>query len=316
MHHGCPDAAPRPAATFAVVSYNQGHLVHEAVASALAQSYQPLHVLLSDDHSTDRTFAIMRELAAAYRGPHRVTVRQNPVNLGIIGHYNQVLAQADTDVVIVAPGDDVSLPHRAERLMARFLAGDRTLAVHSSVVREDTSGRVLGVWQPPVITQAMTLEQMASTRALHIGAAAAYHTELLRRFGPIAEPGTLEDLTLGFRAALLGGLAYVDEPLVRYRVGTGITTQPTPVTLLGRLARHRRRLARDHATMRQRMRDCAVVGADALADRIRGEAEAIAAAEALYAAGWSQLPGQLTARWRMLPRTLRLEAWYLRNGTW
>lgn len=299
--------------TFAVVAYNQEGMVAEAVAAALAQAYQPLYILLSDDCSTDGTFAVMQELAARYHGPHQVTLHRNPTNLGVIGHYNQVLQQAEPGVVIVAPGDDVSLPERTARLMARFEAPDRPLAVHSSVMGMDIQGRDLLVWVPPVVSRGMTLEQMATARALHIGAAAGYRTDLVTRFGPITEPGTYEDLILGFRAALLDGLAYVNEPLVRYRVGSGITTRARSTVLRDRLAWHRQWLARDVATMRQRVRDCAVVGATALAELPRRRGEVAAFAEALFAARWWQLPGLLAANWRLVPAVVRFEAAYLRG---
>jgi len=52
----------RPLLTFALVSCNQEPFVREAVEAALAQSYSPLEVILSDDCSDDRSFAIMEEL--------------------------------------------------------------------------------------------------------------------------------------------------------------------------------------------------------------------------------------------------------------
>ena len=75
----------RPLITFALFAYNQEAYVREAIEGAFAQTYEPLEIILSDDCSTDRTFEIMQEMAAAYRGPHRVRVNLNPVNLGVGG---------------------------------------------------------------------------------------------------------------------------------------------------------------------------------------------------------------------------------------
>ncbi|HWY76817.1 MAG TPA: glycosyltransferase family A protein, partial [Verrucomicrobiae bacterium] len=62
----------RPLLTFAVCSFNQERFIGEAVEAALAQTYAPLEVVLSDDCSKDKTFEIMRGLAASYRGPHSI----------------------------------------------------------------------------------------------------------------------------------------------------------------------------------------------------------------------------------------------------
>jgi len=81
-----PEAGDRPLVTFALFGYNQEPYIREAVEGAFAQTYQPLEILLSYDCSTDRTFDIMRELAAAYAGPHRIRLNRNSTNLGLAGH--------------------------------------------------------------------------------------------------------------------------------------------------------------------------------------------------------------------------------------
>ena len=48
------DGTGRPLVTFYVIAYNQSRFVREAVESALAQTYSPLEILLSDDCSHGR----------------------------------------------------------------------------------------------------------------------------------------------------------------------------------------------------------------------------------------------------------------------
>ena len=64
----------RPLICFGLLAYNQEPFIREAVEGALAQTYAPLEIILSDDCSTDRTFEIMQETVAAYRGPHKVVL--------------------------------------------------------------------------------------------------------------------------------------------------------------------------------------------------------------------------------------------------
>src|SRR5689334_14047932 len=86
-----PDSATKPLLTFAVAGFNQEPFVEEAVKAAFAQTYSPLEIILSDDCSKDRTFEIMREMAASYRGPHRVVLNRNPVQRSIGGHLNRLV---------------------------------------------------------------------------------------------------------------------------------------------------------------------------------------------------------------------------------
>ena len=51
----------RPLLTFGVCAYKQEQFIREAVEAALAQTYSPLEIILSDDCSPDRTFEIMQE---------------------------------------------------------------------------------------------------------------------------------------------------------------------------------------------------------------------------------------------------------------
>lgn len=107
--------SPAPLVTFALFAYNQEKFIREAVEGAFAQTYQPLEIILSDDCSTDETFTIMQEMVAAYRGPHRVRAVQTPQNLGVVQHVLLRGREAAGDIVVLAAGDDVSLPERVAR---------------------------------------------------------------------------------------------------------------------------------------------------------------------------------------------------------
>ena len=102
----------RPLVTFAVFGYNQEPFIRDAVEGAFSQTYSPLEIILSDDGSSDRTFEIMQEMAAAYRGPHQVrAVRQDP-NLGTVKHLMAVARLGRGLLLVVNAGDDVSHPDR------------------------------------------------------------------------------------------------------------------------------------------------------------------------------------------------------------
>lgn len=109
------DAEEKPLLTYCLVTYNQEKYVRESVLSAFAQTYSPLEIVLSDDCSTDRTFEIMRELAAGYRGPHRIILNRNERNLGLGMHASKVWGELSSGRWLIgAAGDDISLPERAE----------------------------------------------------------------------------------------------------------------------------------------------------------------------------------------------------------
>jgi glycosyltransferase involved in cell wall biosynthesis len=215
-----------PLVTFALFAYNQEKYIHEAIAGAFAQTYSPLEIILSDDSSSDRTFEIMREMAKAYCGPHAVKLNRNIENLGLIGHINKIFEMASGDLIVAAAGDDISLPSRTSRLVDAYgETGGNAMLLHSSVSKIDENGKNLGIGQPPVIIEKMSLEKIALSSALYIGATGAWHKHLYYDFGPLEFKRAYEDLTLGFRAALSNSIVYIDKPLVKYRVNIGISNR-------------------------------------------------------------------------------------------
>ena len=121
-----------PLVSFVIIAYNQEHYVVEAVAAAFAQTYSPLEIILSDDCSGDSTFEIMQRAAAEYKGPHRVVLNRNSSNLNIGGHVNAVAALATGELVVLAAGDDISVPTRTQVLVKHWDALGRQPAVMCS----------------------------------------------------------------------------------------------------------------------------------------------------------------------------------------
>ena len=101
-----------PLVTYLLVTFDQEAYVREAILSAFSQTYSNLEILISDDRSTDNTFTIINEVVASYGGQHRVIVRRSASNNGLASHLNGAMQDAGGVYIIVAAGDDISLPWR------------------------------------------------------------------------------------------------------------------------------------------------------------------------------------------------------------
>ena len=122
----------RPLVTFALFAYNQEQYIREAVEGAFSQTYEPLEIILSDDCSSDRTFEIMQEMAAAYEGQHEVRMRRNPFNLGTALHVQSAFEISTGQLFVVAAGDDISTENRVSVLVDAWIsAGSPEGVVHS-----------------------------------------------------------------------------------------------------------------------------------------------------------------------------------------
>ncbi len=123
------DLQERPLVTFALFSYNQEQYIREAVEGAFSQTYSPLEIILSDDGSTDRTFNILSEMAASYKGPHKLIINRMAKNSGIANHINYVIDLANGELVILAAGDDISISTRATVLTEAWLKNEKSSTI-------------------------------------------------------------------------------------------------------------------------------------------------------------------------------------------
>lgn len=211
--------------SFVVMAYNQEGFIREAVAAAFAQDHDDLEIVLTDDCSTDRTFEIMQEMAAAYTGPHSIILNRNEPNLGLLGHINKLFSLTKQDYIVYAAGDDISEPHRA-RTVANAIERDRPFLLHSNITDLDGDGTEFNRQRDRDRLKGLaekSIKDLARAISHTIGATCVWHRQLFDHFGPITERGLYEDQVLYFRARLLGSVTYIDERLVRYRRGIGLS---------------------------------------------------------------------------------------------
>lgn len=217
--------SPPELVSFVLLAYNQESTIREAVEAAFSQQYAALEIILSDDCSNDRTFDIMSQMGAEYKGPHRVVVRQSRTNLGLARHINEVATQVNGAIVVLAAGDDASLPNRVQAIVERFSESDDICAVYSGYLPVTPNG--VG---PPsgALSQRYTsmVEVLMSGGGVGVGATYAYHRSCFDWPAPLPEWLQSEDRLLPFRAALRGRIAHIDLPLVKYRVTPKLEHSP------------------------------------------------------------------------------------------
>ena len=164
-----------PLLTFAVGAYNHENFIREAVAGAFARTYSPLEIILSDDCSHDRTFEIMQEMAAGYRGPHKIILNRNPTNLGICGHANRLFDLTNGEWLVGSAGDDASLPERTTTLFnACRASGNDVYSIYSDAIVIDANGNRTGNWFSTSWDVAKSLKEAISGKP--IGVLGCTHT--------------------------------------------------------------------------------------------------------------------------------------------
>lgn len=94
--------------SFLAPSY-KGRFIRESVGSMLAQTFDDFEVLVSDDCSPEN----LRDKLQVFGNDRRLVYHRNEVNIGaehLAGHWNKLLAQTDSEYVIIASDDDLYDP--------------------------------------------------------------------------------------------------------------------------------------------------------------------------------------------------------------
>lgn len=210
----------RPLVSVLLISFNQEKIIVDAVRSVLAQTYTPLEIIISDDASSDGTFAAIEAATRGYNGPHQLITRRNTANEGISAHLSRLAAMARGELLFVAAGDDMSVPTRCERVVDYWLAHERKPdLIATDLADMDEAGNVYELMAPTELDAYRSLDDWLTNNPWLIGAAHAWSRRLFERFGPMMAGSAAEDQIMTFRAIVSGGALSLREPLVRYRRG-------------------------------------------------------------------------------------------------
>jgi glycosyltransferase involved in cell wall biosynthesis len=114
-----------------VPCYNYGRFLEACVRSVLEQSLDDVRVLIIDDASSDDSLAVAERLSHADR---RVSVISHPQNLGHITTYNQGIAWASSDYILLLSADDLLAPGALERAVAIMDANPDVVLTHGRCV--------------------------------------------------------------------------------------------------------------------------------------------------------------------------------------
>ncbi|WP_399885752.1 glycosyltransferase family 2 protein [Streptomyces sp. BBFR51] len=212
--------ASTPDVTVTVIVYNDAERLPRAVASVLRQTHANIEVVISDDHSTDATEDVARELAA--RDPRVVYLRLPENSGGCSAPRNRALEIARAPYLMFLDSDD-ELPERAvEVLLAAHRERDLDFAM-GAVHRIRVDGGRRTTWMPHLLRERRTLDGIeADPRLLfeHLSTSKMYARSFLDRHGLRFPEGIhYEDQLFSAQAYCLAKtFTVVPEPVYRWYI--------------------------------------------------------------------------------------------------
>ena len=216
----------KPLISFCLFTYNQASFIAQAIDGAFAQTYENMEIIISDDGSSDETWSIVEKKSKLYQGPHKLTINRNKVNMGVAAHVNKLVSMSHGDIVVIAAGDDISLPSRASRIADAFESHTDAMMVESLENKITPNGKCTEL--SSFSGQMKYVDSDPNRVVEHFpcfkGAVLAYRRRVFTEFGPLPADCWAEDIILSMRACMLGKVVRIEEPLIYYRTAGGISS--------------------------------------------------------------------------------------------
>ncbi|MGX1308038.1 glycosyltransferase involved in cell wall biosynthesis [Amorphus suaedae] len=199
-----------------VLTYNHEALIQSTLATVLDQTLDGFEVIVSDDCSTDGTYARILEMAE--KDP-RIRPVQTPHNMGMPGNANFAVSLSERPYIALLHHDDLYRRDLLEKWLAVVETHpDATFVFNAYGVEgsdfvysvEVPPGRVDGRW-------------LLDTFLLPGWGCPVRGTAMIRRseweaVGGMREQfGLLSDIDMWMRLAMRGSVGYVDEPVITVR---------------------------------------------------------------------------------------------------
>lgn len=215
-----------PLVTIGLPVYNGERYLDDAMASLLAQDYESLEVVVSDNASNDRTPDILETWQA--KDP-RVSVYRNPANLGGAPNFNRVLSLAKGSYFRWAGHDDLIAPTMVRACVeALEQAGPSfVLAYPQTVVIDEEGAEVeilsgqLDLREPDPVDRLRRVIREVRLANMIFG---LIRTEAVREVGGLPKYNS-GDLVMIAGLALRGRFMELPQPLFYRRIHQGMSWQ-------------------------------------------------------------------------------------------
>ena len=212
-----------PSISIILTGHNEEYCIGDAIRSVFGQDYEgPVEIILSDDGSSDGTFAVMQEMAAEYRGPHRVVLNRNETPLGRGPHIRQAVELATHEWILRQDGDDCSFPWRCRIFAGVVTEHPDAVAVVSQMTRVYEEAGVMFEFPafPAVPEEApvIRLQEGTFSSTAHYGGSMMIRKSACQWGRSLPMTDNFEDDLMGFHVWLQGSIYELpDVSLYYYR---------------------------------------------------------------------------------------------------
>lgn len=210
----------QPKVSICIPTYNQAEYLRFSVQSALAQKFDNLDIVISDNHSSDGTLKYLSTLT-----DERVHVVRPPQHLPMADHWRFCVSQSTGDYFNLLSSDDVLLHQYVSKLAALLCKYPTAAFAYCAAQIIDEHGKFSGT-ERHVGGDFFRRGEDELNRFIR-GAGCVFTSMLIRRdhyerVGGFKSWTIVGDWELELRLIQVGDVVYHDEELIQYRSWTTV----------------------------------------------------------------------------------------------
>ena len=214
----------RPYFSIGVTTFKRKEMLVECVKSILDQSLPNFEVLIGNDCTTEKLS--LQDLGI---DDHRVKIINHSVNLGEVDNMNYLMEHSRGKWFTWLADDDAYHPHFLRVVNEVFQRDAMLDGVFTSYWSAEAKTEIPRIDPAKVVATKLSidpfLERYLARQIAVIGCYGVFRSDFIRDLGGMRKVGSgigpYSDNLLGIRAAALGRVAYVDQPLIFYRIHGG-----------------------------------------------------------------------------------------------
>ena len=209
-----------PLVSFLSLTYNHSKFIEDTITGALSQDYPNIEIIISDDASPDGTYEVMKQYIQKHPTDKNIRLNGNEKNMGLVPHLNYLMENfVHGDIVVLAGGDDISLPNRVSETVDVFLSDDSIKMVTGQMIRINAEGEEIEQVPPMADGKYYMDDEYIRSLTFMCGAPGmAFRREVWDTFGPLLRECPTEDSALRLRALLLGDIYVSPSVFIKYRI--------------------------------------------------------------------------------------------------
>jgi glycosyltransferase involved in cell wall biosynthesis len=197
--------------------YNAENSIREAINSILTQTYRNIEIIISDNASTDKTGEICQEYVSR---DHRIRYYRNIRNIGPTANFRRVLQLSQGEYFMWTCADDIRPSAAIEYCLDRLVTNHRVVMAYGPVLMKVEGGN-----GPILVSNEMSLSMVHAAERIRV-----FTDNLVSQciiFGLFRRKALMnvifpdsygQEYLTCLQILLLGPLAYVNTPMLIYRV--------------------------------------------------------------------------------------------------